>query len=189
MLLAPPDERSARRVAEDDPLPPADRLPLTRARELETLYRKHRSRLVRFFSRAASPDLAQDLCQQLFVRLATRPGPQPIQAPRAYLDRSAQNVAADHHRRQSRRPLLQGSDPGLDTTGGPDPSLGLEARDTLRRIEAAIEAMQPRTREIFLAQRFDGLTYREIAAATGLSVKTVEKHMSRAIAHIDRLCR
>ena len=63
----------------------------------------------------------------------------------------------------------------------------LEARDTLRRLEQAIGKLKARTREIFLAQRIEGLSYAEIAERTGLSVKGVEKQMSKAIAKIDRM--
>jgi len=61
-----------------------------------------------------------------------------------------------------------------------------EARDILARLEQIMAELAPRTREIFLAHRFDGFTYTEIAARTGLSVKTVEKHMTRAIGHVTR---
>jgi RNA polymerase sigma-70 factor (ECF subfamily) len=47
--------------------------------------------------------------------------------------------------------------------------------------------MKPKTREIFLAHRIHGFTYAQIAERTGLSVKGVEKQMSKAIAKIDRL--
>jgi RNA polymerase sigma-70 factor (ECF subfamily) len=42
-------------------------------------------------------------------------------------------------------------------------------------------ALKPLTREIFLACRLDGYSYAEIAQRTGLSVRGVEKQMSRAI--------
>lgn len=63
----------------------------------------------------------------------------------------------------------------------------LESRDTLRRLEFAISKLKPKTRAIFLAHRLDGLSYNEIAELTGLSVKGIEKQMSKAIAKIDRL--
>ena len=59
----------------------------------------------------------------------------------------------------------------------------------LDRLEQALLRLSPRTREIFLAHRLDGYTYSEIAHRTGLSVKTVEKHMTRAIAALDRVNR
>jgi RNA polymerase sigma-70 factor (ECF subfamily) len=58
--------------------------------------------------------------------------------------------------------------------------------DTLRRLEAALRHLSPRTREIFLAQRLGGMSYSEIAQRTGLSVRRVEKHMITAIAAVDR---
>ena len=57
----------------------------------------------------------------------------------------------------------------------------------MRRLEQAIGKLKSKTREIFLAQRIEGLSYAEIAARTGLSVKGVEKQMSKAIAKIDRI--
>lgn len=57
----------------------------------------------------------------------------------------------------------------------------------LRRLEAIMLKLKPRTRAIFIAHRIDGLSYAEIAERTGLSVKGVEKQMSKAIAHIDRM--
>ena len=68
-----------------------------------------------------------------------------------------------------------------------DQVAALESRDTLRRLEEAIGKLKPKTREIFLAHRIHGFTYAEIADQTGLSIKGVEKQMSKAIAKIDRL--
>jgi RNA polymerase sigma factor (sigma-70 family) len=63
----------------------------------------------------------------------------------------------------------------------------LESRDMLRRLDAAMMRLRPKTREIFMAHRIDGLTYAEIAARTGLSVKGVEKQMSKALVQLDRM--
>jgi len=63
-------------------------------------------------------------------------------------------------------------------THDPDPEL-------LARIEAAVQALPRERREVFLALRGHAMTYAEIAQATGLSVKQVERHVSRAILQID----
>ena len=47
--------------------------------------------------------------------------------------------------------------------------------------------LRPKTREIFMAHRIDGMTYAEIAERTGLTVKGVETQMSRALAQLDRM--
>jgi RNA polymerase sigma-70 factor (ECF subfamily) len=68
---------------------------------------------------------------------------------------------------------------------GDDLQAQLEARDILGRLEAAMLRLAPKTRKVFVARRIDGYSYKEIAARTGLSVKRVEKHMTRAIAQLD----
>src|SRR3546814_12244278 len=57
----------------------------------------------------------------------------------------------------------------------------VEARDVLNRVGAAMARLSPKTREIFMAHRLDGLSYKEIGEKTGLSVKGVEWHMSKEI--------
>ena len=58
--------------------------------------------------------------------------------------------------------------------------------ELLRRLEEAVAAMPRRQREIFLAHRLDGLSYAEIAERAGLSVRQVERQMTRAI---HKLCK
>lgn len=56
----------------------------------------------------------------------------------------------------------------------------------VERLEEIVRRMPRLTREIFLANRLDGMTYPEIARGTGLSVRKVERHMARAIVMLDR---
>ena len=56
----------------------------------------------------------------------------------------------------------------------------------LRRMEAALARLSPKTRAIFVAHRLDGATYADLAERHGLSVKGVEWHMSKAIALLHR---
>jgi len=51
-------------------------------------------------------------------------------------------------------------------------------------LAAALGELPPETREIFLLNREDGLTYTQIAARYALSVKAVERHMVRALNHL-----
>ncbi|MBZ9648098.1 RNA polymerase subunit sigma [Sphingobium sp. 3R8] len=56
--------------------------------------------------------------------------------------------------------------------------------ERLERLEAALLSMPRLRREIFLAVRLDAMSYADIADMTGLSVRTVERQMARAIVHI-----
>jgi RNA polymerase sigma-70 factor (ECF subfamily) len=99
----------------------------------------------------------------------------------------ATNLLRDRGKRELRQ--MSGSHVPADETmlPGIDQNRLLESRDMLTRVEAAMLKLRPKTREIFMAHRIDGLSYAEIAERTGLTVKGVEKQMSKAIAKIDRL--
>jgi RNA polymerase sigma-70 factor (ECF subfamily) len=156
---------------------------------VDDLYRAHRPGLLRYLRRYMSSDHAVDMVQQIFVRFSGLGHDRlaQIDNPAGYLRRSAANLAADHARSERRRSADHHVSLDEVDLRAPDQVAALEARDMLRRLEQAVQRLKPRTREIFLAHRIDGYSYVEIAAITGLSVKGVEKHMSRAIAFIDRV--
>lgn len=49
------------------------------------------------------------------------------------------------------------------------------------KIKQAIERLSPQCRQAFILSRYDHLSYNEIAERMGISVKTVEKHIGKAI--------
>jgi RNA polymerase sigma-70 factor (ECF subfamily) len=157
--------------------------------QVQELYRRHSPKLIRQLTRATGcRDIARDLVHETFVRLMRM---NPISFSRidrheAFLQRVSVNLLRDHgrgrvHFEHARKALAVVSDPTFDQVAV------LEHRETLARLEGAMARLKPRTREIFLAQRIEGLSYAEIAERTGLSIKGVEKQMSKAIAKIDRM--
>lgn len=161
--------------------------PDTQAR-LSVLYREHSSRLVRQLARhTGCGETARELAHEAFVRfLGLVPGRAArVDHPAAYLQRISTNLLRDWGRGRA----CEGTSetPQFARERIVDQVAVLESRDMLRRLEAAISKLKPKTRAIFLAHRLDGLSYAEIAELTGLSVKGVEKQMSKAIAKIDRL--
>jgi RNA polymerase sigma-70 factor (ECF subfamily) len=157
---------------------------------LEALYREESPRLLRSLSRKTSNrDEARDLLQEIFCRMARlrADGSLRLDRPRAYLSRMATNLLRDRRKRAARQ-MAESHVPADDAMlPGIDQTRLLETRDMLTRVEAAMLKLRPKTREIFMAHRIDGLSYAEIAERTGLSVKGVEKQMSKAIANIDRM--
>ncbi len=174
-------------IGEGDPLPPEDRVVPAVTGRLETLFREHRPRLLRFLLRRTSSDAAEDLTQQAFARLAAldRDVVDGLESPGAYLHRTAVNLLKDEAKAATRHAVHLHVPVDDVAIMAPDQVAALEARDMLARLEAVLLRLKPRTREIFLAHRIDGYSYAEIAARTGLGIKAVEKHMSRAIAYID----
>ena len=156
---------------------------------LTDLYRSESPRLVRILSRQTrNADDAHDLMQDAFFRLA-RLGRQGtlLERPQAYLRRIASNLLKDRAKSAARQSVALHVVADEESLPGVDPHRLLESRDMLRRLEAAIMRLRPRTREVFVAHRVEGLTYAEIAERTGLSVKGVEKQMSKALVQLDRL--
>ncbi|HWJ58306.1 MAG TPA: sigma-70 family RNA polymerase sigma factor [Sphingomicrobium sp.] len=155
---------------------------------LQQLYQEHSLSLVRQLTRKTGcRELARELANEAFLRLLRMaPGSfGRIEQPEAFLRHVSTNLLRDWGRsaalrQRSQLTLELASDQQLDQVAA------LESRDTLRRLELAMSKLKPKTREIFLAHRIDGFTYAEIAERTGLSVKGVEKQMSKAIAKIDR---
>ncbi|WEK02192.1 MAG: sigma-70 family RNA polymerase sigma factor [Candidatus Sphingomonas phytovorans] len=180
-------------IAAGDPLPPEDRYEQDRgepgrASLLGMLYRTHRNRLLRFVRRKGRGEDAEDIVQQAYCRVAGlgQGNLDMIDTPEAYLLKASENLVRDAARARARHAADQHVSDDDVPLQGHDQIAALEARDALRRIEAALARLKPRTREIFLAHRIDGYSYAEIATRTGLSIKTVEMHMTRAITYLHR---
>lgn len=158
------------------------------APDLKALYCDEMPRLRRYFARCGAGQETGDLVQESFARLAaTGSADRPaLERPAAYLHRVATNLLRSRARIALRRSLAMHVPADSVPLAGPDPVRALEARDQLARLRAALQRLQPKTRDIFVAHRVDGQTYQEIATRTGLSVKTVEWHMTKAIAFLDR---
>ncbi len=152
---------------------------------LDLLFRSEAPRLLRFFrGRTRNAEAASDMVQDAFVRLAGRSERGDLSNPAAYLQRIARNMLIDRKRRTApiELPIEE-----QDLTVPPRQEEGLAARDLLRLYEEAVAGLSDKTRTVFLLQRVEGLTYEQIRTRLGISIATVEYHMMRAIAHIDRM--
>jgi RNA polymerase sigma factor (sigma-70 family) len=134
-------------------------------------------------SRTGCTHTAQDLTQESLLRGLGMAKRGPVQHWRGLLYRIARNLLAD----LSRRPLpLHGVDtaserdePAADAADQPETAV--LARQQLRQLALAMEALPPRCREALELVRFEGLSYREAAQRMGVSVNMVEKHLIRAM--------
>lgn len=156
-------------------------------RDVEALYRKRADELIgHFASRSADHETARDIVHEAFAKFTSLGLGRRLTLlrPDAYLYRTCVNLLRDRRRAQDVREYHSASEASGGSWHNPLPLL--EQRDTLRRLEAVMLRLKPKTREIFLAKRLDGMSYAEIAERTGLSIKGVEKHMSKAIAAIER---
>lgn len=130
-------------------------------------------------------EAAKDVVQDVFIRVwRHREEWSSGGSVSAYLYRITRNLSLNSRRdRQARsRRDERGALELSRSMSVPSPHEELEA-DTLRReVEAAIEALPERRREVFVLSRFHGLSHREIAETMGISPQTVSNQMSAALA-------
>jgi RNA polymerase sigma factor (sigma-70 family) len=159
---------------------------------LQAAYLERRADLVRFFClRLKSSEAAEDLVQDVFVKIADLDGRQIVN-PAAYLYRLGWNVMLDTLRQQRRGAVRDGSwlnaqtstllgEPVSETPPADD---AVASRQRLRRLLTLLEDLHPKTQLIFKPHKFEGLSHAEVAAKLGISRSSVEKHVSAAIHHL-----
>ena len=130
------------------------------------------------WQRTHDREAAEDLVQELFARVwRKRDSLDPNQSIRAYLYQAANHLAIDHLRKKIRENDKSEEVFPRDVTTAID-ELGFERKTAITQAIAGLPEAQ---RTVFLLSRFEGLKYSEIASTLGLSVKTVETHMGRAL--------
>jgi RNA polymerase sigma-70 factor (ECF subfamily) len=148
------------------------------------LFAESRQALHRYIRRfVGSTETAKEIVQEAFLR--TYRERESAITPRAFLFSTARNLAANEirHRRTVER----------DAFGHADEYESLESaflRDERNRlIQQAIDRLPPQCRAAFTLRIFHEYSYKEVADRLGLSVKTVEKHISRGIRETNRYLR
>lgn len=152
------------------------------------LCRDLRAPLERFFlSRGCSPAMAEDLTQDVFVRVLAYPHLNLVANPRAFIYRTATNLLLDSRRAERCRPTasLDVSTAAAVRLVDPiTPMRILEGREDIELVSQALSDLETRTQRMFVMHRIDRLRHREIAAHFGLSVSLVEKCLRAAQRHL-----
>ncbi len=149
-------------------------------KRLEQLFRTHFSELSLYALRyVGDVDTAREIVHNVFIAIWEKRDKVDLSRPmKGFLYTAVRNRCLNHLRDDPRHDAL-GEAYGAYEEDGEDLSL---RRETLQnRLYEAIGELPGRSRQVFEMNRFEGLTYREIAKRLGLSQKTVETLMSRAL--------
>lgn len=171
-----------RTLSSGDPLPPDDWDGFGVPARAEAIYAAERPYVTAIFRKSVPPQEVPDLVQETFRRLfsAKGTGTGLIEASRAYVATAARTILKNRARAGVRSQVQVHHSFDDRDIAGPDPHMVLEHRDMLRRVEDAIAKLNPTTRDVFLMQTFDELSYSEIGRIKGMSEKAVEKHLVKA---------
>jgi RNA polymerase sigma factor (sigma-70 family) len=153
--------------------------------------------MVYFLRRKFMRAEAEDLTQEVFLRMIGREAEVPPDNVDVYIFQVAANLLRDRARRSLTRSVgdhtsldapaevtANGLDrhPGLIEDRGPERVL--LAQESLAEALSALDELGERTRNIYILHRLEKMRHKEIAKVLGLSVSAVEKHVIRAVAHL-----
>jgi len=150
----------------------------------EQMFRAYYPQLCRFAAEYVdSPNRARDLVQDVFLRIWERRREWTLRRSlKAYLYRAVRNRALNEVRHQDTKHEVEADleyrTDGRDRRTAVD---AVHAGGLSAEVEEAIRALPERRRVAFLLHRRHGLTYREIARAMGITPKTVENQIGRAL--------
>ena len=127
------------------------------------------------------------MTQEVFIRLA-QTGTENLDSTEAFIFRIATNLLRDRQRRDRVRDAYRQSVEQEDTgeVDPLDPHRIAAARETIGKLWAAIQALPEPTQQIFILYRVENMDKQTIADNFGYNVRTVEKHISRALVFLAR---
>jgi RNA polymerase sigma-70 factor (ECF subfamily) len=125
----------------------------------------------------------EDLRQEVYAQVLREAESGIPERAKAFLFAKARNVMIDRFRKENVIPIELGMD--MELSGVPADEPGPErtayARDTLRRLQLALNELPPRYREALLMTRVNGLSRREIAQRMGISEQAVSNYVHRGM--------
>jgi RNA polymerase sigma-70 factor (ECF subfamily) len=142
-----------------------------------------------FLRRVGSHAEAEDLTQQVFLRLLGSEGFRADDAHAPLVFRIAANLLRDRHRMNCRRGehLRLLDDVAVDDLGEAEdltPERVLLSREDLSSVLRTLDGLGERTRDMFILFRLENMNQGDIAALYGCSRSTVEKHVMKATYHL-----
>jgi RNA polymerase sigma factor (sigma-70 family) len=154
------------------------------------LVEKHECELRRFLrSSIRNPADVDDIVQDVFCRVLRDNRVLKSTAPRAYLYKVARNLLIDRYRQNKIRSNVDKSR-AQDIVALSDTRSSLNYNEMTVAYQDALSELPDQCRKVFLMRSYDGLTNSEIAELLGLSMRMVQKHLVKAMAHfLDKLCK
>ena len=148
-----------------------------------------------FLRRVRDPAEAEDLTQDVFIRLLGAAERQPVEDVEALVFVTAGNLLKDRGRKAARRNEASGAiNPALvseltrEFVEDRDPERVLLARESYAEVLAALDELGQRTRDIYVLFRLEAMKQKDIAELFGIARSTVEKEVMKATLHLALRC-
>jgi RNA polymerase sigma-70 factor (ECF subfamily) len=152
------------------------------AAPVDGLYRDHRPWLFGWLRRRLGCEhRAEDLAQDVFLRVIQ--GRKAVRASeaRALLTAIAKGLVVDHQRHAALERAYLAYLAAIPEAYAPSPEAQAEQLQSLAELDRLLDGLPPKARSAFLLSQLDGLTYPEIAERLGVSLSSVQQYMVRAM--------
>jgi RNA polymerase sigma-70 factor (ECF subfamily) len=147
-------------------------------------FQKHQGALRRFISRFVQrkQDI-DDVAQEAFMRAYRAEKAKPIEQPKSFLFRIAHNVAITELTKKSHQIIDYIADIDESAVVWLDDSAEEQvlAEELVGIHCEAVAQLPPQCRRVFLMRKVHGMSHKDIAVELGISISTVEKHMSKGV--------
>ncbi len=154
---------------------------------LAEAYNRRRKRLTAFFHRrTGSAEEAEELLQELWIRISKDADSTEFDEPDAWVQKVAVNLALNWIRKNRfRTQFAAGAEEGLEIAdGAPGAERLAQSRQSLTALRGFIDELSPKRRRAFLLYRGEGLSLNETAEQMGVSGSTARKQIAAAIAFL-----
>ncbi|WP_246859426.1 RNA polymerase sigma-70 factor [Spirosoma sp. KCTC 42546] len=154
----------------------------------ELLFRRYHQALCSHAVRYVySKETAEDLVSDVFCKFwKTKAYESVTSSYRYYLFRSVRNEAYNYLRLEFQQLDDLETANVQESAFGQRPDQIIQFEEVLHRVEAMVESLPPQCRKVFLLSRFEGKKYQDIATELGLSIKTVEVHIGKALSTVRK---
>lgn len=151
---------------------------------LSTLYLTHADGLRRFATaRGATREDAEEMVQEVFIRLNTQERLANVQNALAYMRTIVINLLKDQYRQNARQPDMLDIDNIDEPADAPatNPAVNYDHCEAIQHMQDDLMTLPEQTRQVFLQHRVHGKSYDAIAGELCLTVATVRKHLSQCL--------
>ena len=147
---------------------------------MQTIFQSHFTHIYQTtFKFIKQKEVSEDLSQEVFMKLWRKRSTITIkQTLKGYLTTMAYHEAMGYLRKQTPKTTDLESIGHLSEEDGWE---NVKKTELEGKIHQAINGLAPRCKSVFILSRYEGKTYREIAAIMEISVKTVENQMGKAL--------
>ncbi len=132
--------------------------------------------------------LAQDLLQEVLLRVVRSLGTFKPERPfESWVFTIAANLCRDYYRNPKRSQSLDAIEDGLkETWVGEGPADAADRAEWKARLPKAVERLPPEQKEVVLLRVYGGMSFQEIADATGCPLNTALGRMRYAILNLRK---